>query len=321
MKKIRVGVIGVGQMGRNHARIYSELPYAELVGVSDVKRSVAQSVAREYNTNAFTDYLKLLNENVDAVSIAVPTSLHKDVAVDVAEYGVDMLIEKPIADTTLNAREILKVAKKTGVKVMVGHIERFNPAVLKLREIVSSGMLGDILSMSGKRVGPYSPRIRDVGVIIDLAVHEIDTMSYLYDDKAVSVYAIGGRSGKCPHNFEDYASILLKFSKDRSGIVETNWLTSKKVRTLTVVGTNGVATLDYINKTIEVCKNGKINYVDINKSEPLKNEIEYFLKSISNGESPKPSGEDGFYVLLVAISAIRSYKGEQVVKLNKEIIK
>jgi len=319
MKKIRVGVIGVGQMGRNHARVYSELPYAELVGVSDVKRSVAQSVARKFNTTAFTDHLKLLDEDIDAVSIAVPTSLHKDVAVDVAEYGVDMLIEKPIADTTLNAREILKVTKKAGVRVMVGHIERFNPAVLKLKEIISSGTLGDILSMSGKRVGPYSPRIRDVGVIVDLAVHEIDTMSYLYNDKVVSVYAVGGRSGKCPHNFEDYASILLKFSGDRSGIIETNWLTSKKVRTLTIVGTDGVATLDYVDKTVEVCKNGKIKYVDINKSEPLKNEIEHFLKSISNGENPKPSGEDGIYVLLVAVSAIKSYKDELVVKIKKKI--
>lgn len=316
MKKVRVGVIGVGQMGKHHARVYSQIPYAELVGVADVRKDVAESVAREYNTRAFTDYVKLLDEGVDAVSIAVPTSLHKDVAVDVAEYGVDMLIEKPIADTVFNARKILKAAKKAGVKVMVGHIERYNPAVLKLKELIASGLLGDVLSMSGKRVGPYSPRIRDVGVIVDLAVHEIDTISYLYDDRAISVYAVAGRSGKCPHNFEDYASILLKFSDNRVGIIETNWLTSRKVRTLTVVGTEGVATLDYIDKSIKICQNGDIYGVDVKNREPLRNELEAFLRSVINNEEPRPSGEEGLYVLSVAVSAIRSYEKDSIVKLK-----
>ncbi len=321
MKKVRVGVIGVGQMGKHHARVYSEIPHAKLVGVVDVREDVVKNVARMYNTEAYTDYLKLLDAGVDAVSIAVPTSLHKDVAIDVAEYGVDMLIEKPIADNILNAKKILKAAKKSGVKIMVGHIERFNPAVLKLKEVISSGLLGDILSMSGKRVGPYSPRVRDVGVIVDLAVHEIDTMSYLYDDRAISVYAVAGRSGMCSHSFEDYASIVLRFTNSRVGIIETNWLTSRKIRTLTVVGTRGVATIDYIDKTLTICKNGDVYSVDVEKREPLKNELETFLRYVMYDEEPKPSGEDGLYVLSVAISAINSWKGETVIKLKEVMLK
>ncbi len=320
MKRLRVGVIGVGQMGRHHVRVYSSLPNVDLVGISDLRRNVVRSVAREYCTTAYTDHLKLLQKDLDAVSIAVPTSVHKDVAIDVAEYGVDMLIEKPIADSVRNAKEIVKTTKRAGVKVMIGHIERFNPAILKLKEIVAKGVLGEVLSMSGRRVGPYSERIRDVGVIVDLAVHEIDTMSYLYDDRAVSVYAVGGRSSRFPHDFEDYASILLRYSGNRSGMIETNWLTSKKIRTLTVVGTEGVANVDYIEKKLEICKNGNTTCVNVKKEEPLRNELEHFVSSIMNEYDPMPSSTDGLYVLLVAVSAIKSCRWERTVNLKDGLL-
>ena len=317
MKKLKVGVIGVGAMGRHHARVYSSLPYVNLVGVVDASERVAKEVASLYGTRAFCDYDEFLSEDLDAVSISVPTSMHKDVALRVAEYEVDMLIEKPIADSLRNAEKIVKTAKKRGVKVMVGHIERFNPAVLKLKELITSGELEDILTISCKRVGPYSPRIRDVGIIIDLAVHDIDTISYLYGQRAESVYAVAGSS---IHPLEDYASLIVRFNQNRSGLIETNWLTPKKVRTLTAVGTGGVATLDYLKQTLEISKNDIATVVDVPKKEPLKNEIESFLNCILNDRSPEPSGEEGIYVLSVAISAIRSYKSGKLVELNKVMI-
>ena len=317
MRKLKVGVIGVGAMGRHHARVYSSLPFVTLVGVADVNESVAKDVAKQYNTKAYPDYEELLSMGLDAVSIAVPTSLHRDVAIRVAEHGVDMLIEKPIADSLKNAEEIVKIARKEGVKVMVGHIERFNPAVIKLKELICTGELGDILTISCKRVGPYSPRIRDVGIIIDLAVHDIDTISYLYGERAESVYAVAGSS---LHALEDYASLIVRFNQNRAGLIETNWLTPKKVRTLTAVGTGGVATLDYIQQTLEISRNDtKIN-VEVERKEPLKNEIESFLECLMEGRCPEPSGEDGIYVLSVAISAIRSYKSGKLVELSRAII-
>ena len=317
--KLRVGVIGVGQMGRHHARVYSSMPDVELVGVSDLSRMNANDVARKYGAKAYTDHLKLLQE-VDAVSIAVPTSVHRDVALEVADFGVNMLIEKPIADSVKNAMEIVRATRRAGVKAMVGHIERFNPAIRKLKELVSSGDLGDVLSMSGRRVGPYSPRIRDVGVIVDLAVHEIDTMSYLYDDRAVSVYAVGGKSNRYPHEFEDYASIILRYRDNRSGMIETNWLTSKKIRTLTVVGTDGVASVDYIRKSLEICRNGDHFGLKVDEVEPLWNELRHFVDAVKNDFDPTPSVVDGLYVLHVALSAIRSYRGERMVTIEDGLL-
>ena len=317
MKKLRVGVIGVGAMGRHHARVYSSLPMADLVGVADVDQRAAKEVAKLYNTTAFSDCEELLSMGLDAVSIAVPTSLHADVAIKAAECGADMLIEKPIADSIKNAEKIVRAARKEGVKVMVGHIERFNPAVLRLKELIEAGELGDVLTISCKRVGPYSPRIRDVGIIIDLAVHDIDTISYLYGERAESVYAVAGSTF---HTLEDYASLIVRFNPSRAGLIETNWLTPKKVRSLTAVGTGGVANLDYLNQTLEISRGDTTVNVDVEKDEPLRVELETFLRCIAKDECPEPSGEDGIYVLSVAISAIRSYKSGKLVELNRIIV-
>ena len=310
MKKIRVGVIGTGAMGKHHPRIYNEMKEVELVGVADVDERRAAEVAAEYNTEAFTDCERLLKNDLDAVSIAVPTSLHKDIALKAANYGVHMLTEKPIAESLKSADAIIDAARRENLKLMVGHIERFNPAILKLKELISAGELGQIISISCRRVGPYPPRIRDVGIIIDLAVHDIDAISYLYGKRAMNVYSIAGNSF---HIKEDHASILLQYEDKKSGMVETNWLTPHKIRKLTVTGTEGVAHADYLEQSLEIWKEGEVREVGIEKREPLKNELEHFMHVIVNDEEPSPSGEEGKYTLYVAISAIESYeKGENI---------
>ena len=142
-RPLRVGVIGVGAMGKNHARLYSELPGVELLGVSDVNETLAASVAQSYGCKPFADYNDLLKEDLDGLSIAVPTTLHKQVALDAIQKGINVLMEKPIADTVENADEIIKAAREKGVKLMVGHVERFNPAIIKLKELIDNGLLGD----------------------------------------------------------------------------------------------------------------------------------------------------------------------------------
>ena len=313
MKKKRVGVIGVGAMGKHHVRIYHGMRDVELVGIADANEKTANEIAAEYDTEAFTDCERLLKNDLDAVSIAVPTSLHKELACKAVNYGVHMLIEKPIADSLHNADAIIKTARRENLKLMIGHIERFNPAILKLKELISAGELGEILSISCRRVGPYAPRIRDVGIITDLAVHDIDTISYLYGKRAMQVYSIAGNSF---HVKEDYASILLQYDAKRSGTVETNWLTPYKMRTLTATGTGGVASADYLEQSLELWKeDGRIN-VEIEKDEPLKIELAEFVDVIGNGKVPSPSGEEGKYVLSVAIAAIESYKNGNNVRLD-----
>jgi UDP-N-acetylglucosamine 3-dehydrogenase len=313
MNKKRVGVIGVGAMGRHHVRIYHEMQDVELVGVADVNAGAVAELAAEYNTDAFIDCEQLLNNDLDAVSIAVPTSLHTEIARKAAQYGVHMLIEKPIADSLINADAIIEAARRKNLKVMIGHIERFNPAIVKLKELIAVGELGEILSISCRRVGPYAPRIRDVGIITDLAVHDIDTISYLYGKRARQVYSIAGNSF---HIKEDYASILLQYDAQRSGTVETNWLTPYKMRTLTATGTGGVASADYLTQSLELWKEeGRIT-VEIEKDEPLKIELAQFVDAISNGHEPSPSGEEGKYVLSVAIAAIESYQKGNNVRLD-----
>jgi UDP-N-acetylglucosamine 3-dehydrogenase len=314
MKKIRVGVIGVGAMGKHHVRIYHEMRDVELVGVSDVNARTAAEIATDYDTEAFINCEQLLNKDLDAVSIAVPTSLHKEIVSKTTQYGAHMLIEKPIADSLGNADAIIDVAGRKNLKLMIGHIERFNPAILKLKELIDAGELGEILSISCRRVGPYAPRIRDVGIITDLAVHDIDTISYLYGKRAIQVYSIAGNSF---HIKEDYASLLLQYDAKRSGTVETNWLTPYKMRTLTATGTGGVASADYLTQSLELWTDeGRIN-VEIEKEEPLKIELAQFVDAIRNGKEPSPSGEEGKYVLSVAIAAIESYQKGYNVHLNR----
>lgn len=309
---MRVGVIGVGAMGQHHVRIYSEMANVDLVGISDVSQSRVKELSSQYGVPGFTDHTALLKQDIDAVSIAVPTMLHKQIGLDAIACGTNILMEKPLSDTIENAKDLVNAAYDARVKLMVGHIERFNPAVMKLKHIMDSGLLGKIVSISTKRVGPYNPRIRDVGVILDIGVHDIDIISYLYGKQVNEIYTIAGSN---IHSFEDHAAILLRFDHELSGIVETNWLTPHKIRKLTAIGTKGVAYLDYIDQTVELHDGEWIRQAKVEKSEPLKNELEYFIKSISNGMDPCPSGSDGLHVLEVAKAAIRSNSEARAIKL------
>ena len=313
---MRVGVIGVGAMGQHHARVYHEMDGVELIGVSDVDRMRAEEIAAMHGTDAYTDYRKLLSCDLDAVSIAVPTTLHKKVATNVINEGVHILVEKPIASRIEDADEMISAANDAGVRLMVGHIERFNPAVIKLKGIIDSGMLGNIVSVSARRVGPHTPRIRDVGIIMDLGVHDIDTISYLYNEKAESVYAIAGNGS--PDSRENHANILMRFSNNRAGMIDVNWLTPHKVRQLTAVGTKGVAYLDYIAQTVELHDSEWVRSAKIEEKEPLVNELEYFIGTVGNQRS-RIFEEDGRYVLKTALAAIRSCREGRLVRIAGEI--
>ncbi|MFC1474866.1 UDP-N-acetylglucosamine 3-dehydrogenase [bacterium] len=302
---LRVGVIGVGKMGLNHVRIYSEMRNVQLIGVADVNEDMVKEVANDFSTTPFTDYKELLSQNLDAVSIVVPTTLHKQVAIESIEAGCHVLVEKPISSTIEEGKEMIAAANKHNKKLLVGHVERFNPAVKILKEIIDDGVIGDVVSISSKRVGPYSPRITDCGIILDLAPHDIDVISYLYQDRVREVYAI---AGKTFHSQEDHATLMLKFNRGAAGVIETSWLPPHRVRKLNVVGVSGVASLDFIEQKVVVYDKDWAREANVTKKEPLRTELEYFIKLISNGDTPLVTGEDSLHALSVALTAIESYR-------------
>lgn len=309
---MRVGVIGAGAMGQNHIRTYAQMKGVELAGIADVDSSRVEALARQYGTRGFTDYNDLLKLDLDAVSVVVPTTLHRKVALDVIGAGCSLLVEKPIADTLENAEAITCAAEEAGVTLMIGHIERFNPAIANMKQIIQSGKLGKVVSISTSRVGPYNPRIRDVGVILDIGVHDIDIISYLYNSRVSEVYAIAGKE---IHAFEDHATIFLRYAGDRAGVVETNWLTPHKTRKFAVIGTEGVAYGDYIEQTVTIHDKEMVSDVKVEKKEPLACELESFLDACRCRSRPLTTGEDGIHALNVAIAAIESYKSRAMVKI------
>ena len=309
---MRVGVIGCGAFGQHHVRNFSEMPDVELVGVSDIDKAQLNLMKERFGVSGHKDYKNLLKCNLDAVTIAVPTTLHEKVAFAALEKGVNTLVEKPIASTVEEATTIIAKAKKEGLKLMVGHVTRFEPTVMRLKTLIDNGHLGQLVSLSAKRVGPYHPRIRDVGIIIDLGVHDIDTISYLYGEHAQKVVAIAGRT---IHTFEDYASILLAFESNKSGLIDTNWLSPHKVRKLTAVGTKSIVDIDYLENSLKNYDKEWIRDAKIEGKEPLQTELEAFITCIKKDTSVPISGEDGLYTLKVALAAIESYTKSQEVVL------
>jgi len=299
---LRVGVIGVGAMGENHVRLYKRLK-AELVGVADSNIERLNEIKQKYGVDGFSDYRDLLKQDLDAVSIVVPTMLHKQVTLDCFAAGTDVLVEKPIADSVKNANEMIKKAEKESLRFTVGHIERFNPMISKLKDVISEGSLGKIVTMQTIRVGPHNPRIRDVGIITDLGIHDIDVMNFLYEKMPISVSTC---AGIVCHPHADYASIQMRYSHEQSGSIDTNWLTPLKIRKLTIIATHGVAFGDYMKRELEFYHDENTKrYSDT--EEPLARELKHFTDCLKNGKEFLIKPEEARDALKVVEAAEKSY--------------
>ena len=333
MKKLGVAVIGVGNMGRHHARVYFALKETDLIAVSDINEKTGKKIAKEFRCKYYKDYKEMLRreKNIEAVSIAVPTKAHKKVALEVIKFKKHLLIEKPIASNSQEAKEIIKAAKKAKVKLTVGHIERFNPAVQKLKEIIQKGVLGKVTSIIARRVGVFPPQGTDSNVIIDLAVHDIDIFNYLLFHQPTEVFALGRKV--LTNHQEDSAEIFLSYN-GISGFIQVNWITPVKIRTLSVTGSKGYAEMNYITQKLELYKSkykkrietfGEIvkfsklikKEIKVNKKEPLLCELESFIKCIKKDKEPEVTGEDGLRALIIAEKAIESLTNNKVIKISK----
>ena len=312
---LRVGVIGVGSFGRAHVRIYSELhkeERVELVGVHDINEELAKAVANLHGTRALP--LEELLSSVDAVSVVVPTSKHADVAVPILERGISALVEKPIADSVPRAREIIEAAKRGNSVLMVGHILRFHPVILQLRKIL--GKLGRLVSLGAERIGPFSERIRDVSVVLDLGVHDIDIFNMFYGGAPRSVRASGG-SYMHPYGKMDAITALFDYGSGRGAVLNTNWLAYRKVRRLRLTGIHGHADADYIHNRIEVFLPESEMQLVAGGKEPLRAEIEAFVEAVEVRSRPPVTGEEGLEALAAALAAEMSASEGREVQLGE----
>lgn len=297
---IRVGVVGVGNMGRHHARVYkeleSEISDLKLVGIVDKDIKRAKIVGETLGVPYYTDHRELIDAGVDAVSIAVPTTLHRDLTVAFLDAGVDVLVEKPIAASADEAEEMVKKAEEGRRILMVGHIERFNPAISKLKELIERGIIGKPLVFSAKRVGPYPPQIMDTDVVRDLAIHDMDVIYYLLNEPEIEEIIVRGGSIIHPKGLMDYAVMLMRL-RGSIGVVEANWLTPYKVRKLSVVGEKGIAEVDYREQSLKIYDKEFIIDVRISKEEPLKAELRHFINCVRKRERPLISGSQALELI------------------------
>ena len=331
---IKVAVIGVGSMGKNHARVYSELPEAYLSAVVDLNLETAEAVAARSGGKAYASYLDMLAaEKPDAVSIAVPSALHAEIALEAMEAGAHILIEKPIASSIADAELIIRQAQILDRKVMVGHIVRFNPAIQALKHRLDQGEVGRIYQIICRRVGPFPARIRDVGVVIDLAPHDIDLMRYLIGSDPIRVYAETQQRIHTDH--EDLLLGYLKFPEGATGSLEINWLTPNKVREVLILGERGLYRIDDLTQDLYFYENAQANAISwpalqtlrgvsegsmirypLQRFEPLKAELHAFLQAIE-ADLPMPiSGEDGMAALRIALALVESGNKHKVIEYS-----
>ncbi len=318
MKQLGVGVIGVGFWGQNHARVYKELKKTRLVGISDLDKSKAEIIAQKYQCIFFEKNDDLLNnEEIDAVSVCTPTSSHLKTSLQVIKHGKHLLVEKPLGQTLRDATRVVKEAEKNKIVLSVGHIERFNPAVQKLKELIKNKILGDIILIFSRRVTRWPERIGDVGVVMDSAIHDIDVMMYLLETDVDSVYA---KIGNLKHKFEDYAEALLHFKNGIVGFLDANWLTPRKIRRLIVTGSEATATLDYIEQSINIENSKGMKAIQSEWREPLKLELDNFADIVLKDMRPSVAGLDGLKAIQVCEGILKSGVSGKEVRLNKLVI-
>ena len=329
----RVGLIGLGAMGRNHLRLLSARDDVRLVAISDPLDEVLQSAAAGTQAQAYLEPLAMLAEaDLDAVVIASPTTTHLPLALAAADRGIAMLVEKPLAATPAEADELVDASIDTGVPIQVGHVERFNPAVLELGRLLDEGWLSTVYAITSRRAGPFPARIRDVGVTIDLATHDVDILSFVAAERPTRVSAETAQRVHQDH--EDLLFGLLSFPSGSVGMLDVDWLTPAKRRTLTVVGEEGMFELDYLSQRLTFTRStdttnprlisgyaptfeGESIDLPLASGEPLAAELDAFLTVVREGGRPVVNAQDGRWAVVVADALLRAARERRTVELDE----
>ncbi len=312
MQRVRAGVVGIGQMGQYHVGVYSELLDVDLVGIADTHHEHVAAIAEKYNTTPYTDYHDLLGL-VDVVSIAVPTSLHYRVACDFLNAGVHVLLEKPITRTLEEARELFRLAEAQEVVLHIGHVERFNGAVQELKKIVQDPWL-----IESRRLGPFVPRIKEDGVILDVMIHDIDIILNLVRSPVRSMTAMGK---SIYTNREDIANVQIGFQNGCMASIVASRATEIKIRTMAITQRDAYIVLDYTDQDIRVHRQassehlvtrGTLRYkqesfierIFVHKENPLKLEIRHLIDCATRGALRVVSVDEELHALQVALQVL-----------------
>lgn len=308
---VRLGVIGVGNMGQHHTRVLSRFKDVELVGISDVNVERGLDTAGKYRVRFFEDYQDLLS-HIDAVCIAVPTRLHHSVGTTCLQAGVHVLIEKPIAASIAEAESLVNAAAAANCILQVGHIERFNPAFQELHKVLNTE---ELLALEARRMSPYSQRANDVSVVLDLMIHDIDLLLELSGSGVSTLTASGGRVAAS--GYLDYVTATLGFSNGIVATLTASKVTHRKIRTIAAHCKNSLTEADFLNNEILIHRqttadcssdygqvlyrqDGLIEKVYTSNIEPLHAELEHFINCVRGGEPPSVGGEQALKALRLA---------------------
>ena len=331
-REVRVGLAGLGSMGRNHLRVIASRPNVRLAAVADPDGDALAAATTQTGGAGFADPLAMIAETeLDAVVIAAPTTSHLALALAAIERGIAVLVEKPLAPTVDEALQIVAASRATGVPVQVGHVERFNPAVRELGRLLGEGWLSTVFAITSRRAGPFPARIRDVGVTVDLATHDVDICSWIAGERPVRVHAETAQRIHAEH--EDLLFGLMHFPSGVVAQLDVDWLTPAKRRQLVVVGEEGMFELDYLPQRLTFTRatdttnprliggyaptfEGEVAVLPVPAGEPLAFEHDAFLRVVREGIRPEVDAEDGLWAVGIAIALLESAARREVVTLD-----
>jgi len=301
-RDVRVGVVGYGSIGRHHARNLAAMPGVTLVGIAD-RSAEARALAADSGHATFGSSKELIAAGLDAAVVSVPTSLHEEVAMEFVDRDIALLVEKPVAHRVDVAKRLIQACQDKHVPLMIGYVERYNPAIEAMRAFISDGTLGRLISVSARRVGIMPPRISDANVLVDIGVHDIDLVAFITNARLHLVSAVGGNA--VLDDRLDYAMLMLSFNGCVASI-ESNWITPVKVRELSITGTNGFLHVDYITQQLRFAPAqsfeptptyealvaqyvaGTLVDIPVQRREPLARELEVFIAGVRGETLPDP---------------------------------
>jgi len=299
---MKIVQIGTGGWGKNHTRILSEL--GVLVAICDTNLEKSKEYGEKYSVNYYQSLDELLkSEEFDGAFVVTPTSTHTEIAIKLLESKKHVFVEKPMTYKSEDGEKLAKLAEKNKVILTCGYIERFNPAVNVVKKMVNDKKFGELVMLEFHRENRMPLHIKDVGIIYDTSVHDIDTANWLFNEMPQVVFA---RSGKIRHEREDFANIMLGYKNDKVAIISSNWITPKKVRKFSAVCTEAIISSDFISQEIIIEKDKGIEKIENEKQEPLLKEIENFIDAISNKTEQIVKSQEAVNVTKIAEAALLS---------------
>ncbi|MGZ6269190.1 MAG: Gfo/Idh/MocA family protein [Candidatus Limnocylindrales bacterium] len=328
---LRLGLAGLGAMGRNHLRVISAHPDTRLVAVADPATAALQIAVEQTGARGFAEPLAMIEEaELDGIVLAAPTMAHVGLALAAIERGIPTLVEKPLAATVDEGLRILAAARASGVPVQVGHVERYNPAVLEMGRLLRAGWLSTIYAITSRRAGPFPARIRDVGVAVDLGTHDCDMLSWIAGERPVRVYAEFAQRIHTDH--EDLLFGLLHFPSGAVGMLDVDWLTPAKRRQLVAVGEEGMFELDYLTQHLTFTRAdveapqliggyaptfaGDVAEIPVVNGEPLRAQLDAFVSVLRDGGRPYVDAEDGLWAVAIATALLAAAAERRPIDLS-----